>query len=303
MRRNSLGATGIDVSELAFGSARLGGTFNRLERTETIRLLRQAVDGGINLFDTSNIYGNGDSESLIGEALNTVRHDVILCTKVGYELPSQRHWAIQAKRALRPIVRKLKVSRKAIPQAVRGTVSHNFEPEAMESSVYASLKRLQTNYLDILLLHSPTPDDMRESGAFETLRTLVKRGDVRWVGVSFESCDDIPFAPRMDVAQLPLNAMTTDSQWALARRLADQGVGIMGRQCLAAGILTKPPSDLLDDRDFASASAIQAQAQACGVSMARCAYKASIREPAVVATSIIGFSRDQQIEEALSWLD
>src|SRR4051794_33441114 len=89
MHSRPLGKTGLSTSELGFGCARIGGVFHGSSRGEILQLLRRAYDSGITLFDTADMYTQGESERLVGEALRDIRQHVIIATKGGYLLPTQ----------------------------------------------------------------------------------------------------------------------------------------------------------------------------------------------------------------------
>src|SRR5690348_14925975 len=104
MRYRPLGRTGLTTSELGFGCARLGGVFQGSSSTELVRLLRRANDEGITLYDTADMYTQGESEVLIGRAFRHRRHDVVIATKFGYRMPRQRELIRWVKPILKPVV-------------------------------------------------------------------------------------------------------------------------------------------------------------------------------------------------------
>src|SRR5215207_380372 len=103
------------VSELGFGCARLGGVFQGATRDDVVRTLRTAFDRGITFFDTADMYCQGESEQILGDALRGVRQQVVIASKAGYCLPAQRKLVARIKPLLRPIIRYLGISRRHVP--------------------------------------------------------------------------------------------------------------------------------------------------------------------------------------------
>src|SRR4051812_18267662 len=106
IRQRRFGATDLMVSEFGLGCARIGGIF-KTGPQEFVGLLSAALDAGITFFDTSNIYSQGESEQLIGRAFRHRRDDVVIATKAGYVLPSQRRMIARIKPFVRPVIRAL----------------------------------------------------------------------------------------------------------------------------------------------------------------------------------------------------
>ena len=136
MKYRQLGTTNILLSEIGFGTWGIGGvtpgptSYGPTDDAISLQALKQALDIGINFYDTSNVYGRGNSEELIGQAFKTDREKVIIATKVGlidYESPS------------------------------------NFSSDYMRDSLENSLKRLKTDYIDLLQLHNPPLNIIYES--------------------------------------------------------------------------------------------------------------------------------------------
>jgi aryl-alcohol dehydrogenase-like predicted oxidoreductase len=154
MRHRTLGHTGLIVSEVALGSMQFGGKMNmgNLGQEDTTRMVKLALDRGINFIDTADVYSLGESETFLGTALKGIRHEIVLATKV--RLPMSENFNRSG------------ATRVNILREVEG-----------------SLSRLQTDYIDLYQVHgwdSNTPIE-------ETLRTLddlVRQGKVRYIGLS-----------------------------------------------------------------------------------------------------------------------
>lgn len=146
-----LGRTGVRVSELCLGAMMFGSLGNR-DRRDCVRMIQRALDGGINMIDTADIYSGGESEEIVGEALRGRRDEVVLATKL---------------------------NRRMGPGLNDGGNSRLWIMRAVE----ASLRRLGTDHIDLYQLHRPDPrTDLEES--LEALSDLVHQGKVRYVGTS-----------------------------------------------------------------------------------------------------------------------
>src|SRR2546427_3433962 len=154
MRYRKLGNTGLIVSEVALGTMQFGGRMNmgNLGPEDTTRMVNVALDRGINFIDTADVYSLGESETLVGNALRGVRQEIVLATKV--RLPMSGNFNRSG------------ATRVNIMREVEG-----------------SLKRLQTDYIDLYQVHGWDSNTPLE----ETLRTLddlVRQGKVRYIGLS-----------------------------------------------------------------------------------------------------------------------
>src|SRR6204780_3294467 len=154
MKFRKLGNTGLIVSELALGTMQFGGKMNmgNLGQEDTTRMVKFALDRGINLVDTADVYSLGESETLVGNALKGVRNEIVLATKV--RLPMSGNFNRSG--------------------ATRVNIMREVE---------ASLRRLQTDYIDLYQIHGWDSNTPLE----ETLRTLddlVRQGKVRYIGLS-----------------------------------------------------------------------------------------------------------------------
>src|SRR5208337_1980998 len=154
MRYRKLGNTGLIVSSVALGTMQFGGKMNmgNLGQEDTTRMVKLALDRGVNFIDTADVYSLGESETLLGNALKGVRDEIILATKV--RMPMSENFNRSG--------------------ATRVNIMRGIE---------SSLKRLQTDHVDLYQVHSWDSSTPLE----ETLRSLddlVRQGKVRYVGFS-----------------------------------------------------------------------------------------------------------------------
>jgi aryl-alcohol dehydrogenase-like predicted oxidoreductase len=246
MQLRAFGNTSLRVSELGLGCARIGGVFQSNPRG-FLDLLAFAFDSGITFFDTADMYSQGESESLIGKALRGKRDRVVIASKAGYSLPSRRRWAGRIKPLLRPVVRLLKLRRDQLPATSRGALSQDFSPKYLRSAVEGSLRRLRTDHLDILQLHSPPLDVVERGEWLPALEELQRAGKVRYYGVAVDAIDAGLAAlryPGVSSIQFTLNLLEQAGALELFPSAQRQGVGGIARECLANGLLAKPPSEI-----------------------------------------------------------
>ena len=310
MRRHQFGGTDLEVSEFGLGCARIGGIFKR-DPAEFVRILTTAADAGINLFDTADIYSQGESESLIGRALRRRRNDIIIATKAGYVLPSQRRLIAKIKPLMRPVIRTLGIKRDRLPSAVRGALAQNFRPVHLRQALEGSLRRLRTDRVDLFQLHSPAADVVAAGDWIEALEALKREGKIRYYGVSCDVVDAAIAALRhagVSVLQLPISLLEPAAMPALPLAV-ERGVGVIARESLANGLLAKELS-LEEIRTYCQSdeeAAAKAErlkdyrhkAQELGYTTSELALRYVASLPGVSVT-LVGVSRQQQLDALLS---
>jgi aryl-alcohol dehydrogenase-like predicted oxidoreductase len=246
MELGPFGNTSLQVSRFGLGCARLGGVFQS-NTGGFLELLSFAFDSGVTFFDTADMYSQGESESLIGKAFRGKRDRIVVASKAGYSLPSRRRWAGRVKPLLRPLVRLLKLRRDQLPSSSRGVLSQDFSPVYLKTAVEGSLRRLRTDYLDILQLHSPPLEIVERGEWLPALEELKRTGKVRYFGVAVDSVEAGLAAlriPAVSSIQFTLNLLERGGAAELFPAAQRQGVGGIARECLANGLLAKPLSDI-----------------------------------------------------------
>jgi aryl-alcohol dehydrogenase-like predicted oxidoreductase len=298
------------VSALGLGCARIGGVF-KSNASEFGTLLSAALDGGINFFDTADMYSQGESEQLIGRAFKRKRDRVVIATKAGWVLPSRRRLVARIKPLVRPLVRLLRLSRQHLPTGVRGEMVQNFSPDYLRGAIENSLRRLRTDYIDLLQLHSPPADIVKAGAWHEVLQSLKQQGKIRYYGISCDTVDAAHAAlAYRDVAslQIPLNLLDHRFESVLPSA-REQGVGIIARECLANGLLVKDlsreqiraycQSDEEASEKAARIANYRQQAADDGCELAQCALR-WVGELDGVSVSLIGVSRLEQLKTLLA---
>jgi aryl-alcohol dehydrogenase-like predicted oxidoreductase len=162
MKQRELGRSGLKVSAIGLGCMGLSfGLGPATGRGEAIRVIRDAADRGVTLFDTAEAYGPWTNEDLVGEALAPVRDDVLICTKFGFDITEHGE-----------------------------TIGLNSKPDRIRGVVDASLKRLRTDHIDLLYQHRVDPAVPIEDVA-GTVRDLIAAGKVKHFGLSEASAGTI----------------------------------------------------------------------------------------------------------------
>ena len=177
-----LGSSGLRSSVLGFGCA---GVMGRVGRKDSLRALGAAYDAGVNFFDTARSYGYGESEALLGEFLAGRRNRAIISTKFGILAVPQQPW----KQALKPLARTVfsifpSAQRAAKAQIASQFQSNQFSVKILRNSLDESLRKLRTDYVDLLFMHSPTAAVMAQDDLFCEMENLVRAGKVRVAGIS-----------------------------------------------------------------------------------------------------------------------
>ena len=157
MEYDTLGSTGIEVSEVGFGAWVVGTDWwGDRTREQAVEMVQHAVDRDVTFFDTGDVYGHGDSEELVGEALAEVRDEVTVSTKVGYDFYNN-------------------------PQAGHGELPKKITPEWVHTALDRSLDRLGMDHVELLMLHNANVDEVTPD-VLETLDELQEEGKVEAIG-------------------------------------------------------------------------------------------------------------------------
>jgi len=304
MNTRFLGATGVRVSELCFGAMTFGGrgywkNVGQVAQKEADELVNVAIDGGINFFDTADVYSEGWSEEILGKALGGKRKDIVLATKVrGRTGPGPNDVGLSRKHIL--------------------------------ESCDASLRRLGTDYVDLYQVHS---FDLR-TPLEETLRALddlVRGGKVRYIGASnfagwqlmkALSISDARNLERFVTLQALYSLIARDLEIELVPLSLDQKLGILPWSPLGGGFLTgkyrrgepRPEGarrtdaanqflQFDEEKGFAIVDELERIALAHEASITQAALNYLLRKPGVTSV-IIGARNREQLEDdlkAASW--
>ncbi|HUO46850.1 MAG TPA: aldo/keto reductase [Acidimicrobiia bacterium] len=224
--------TDLKVSALAMGCARLGSWWQGRRDVDGRNALIEAMELGINLFDTSDSYGRGRSERLLGQAIKSVRPQMVVVTKCGLlKTPSSFD------RAMRTVgkTRSPRMAGSKMSQILRER--RCYSPPYIEASAEASLQRLGTDYIDIFLLHSPPAEVLRRGEFLDALERLRRQGKARHVGISARDSE----TARQAVDLAGVNCVQADvsvcreSAATLGQAALARGVGLLARRPFESG--------------------------------------------------------------------
>lgn len=216
MRYRSLGSSGIDVSVLGFGGWGIGGrtpgatSYGATDDAVSRRALHEAFEHGVTFFDTASVYGDGHSEELIGECFENKRQAVVIATKAGI---------------------------------TKSFAGRDFSAPALRASVEGSLRRLRTDYVDLLQIHDAGADVVWEHPHIgEVLNRLLEEGKIRAFGFSTPSPGDAAALldfPKTTSFQVNCNLLDWRAADAgLFDGASRRGISIIARTPLAFGLLT-----------------------------------------------------------------
>ncbi|NOT61221.1 MAG: aldo/keto reductase [Acidobacteria bacterium] len=229
MQYRELGRTGYRVSQVSFGAWAIGGSWGATEDRESLAALHQAVNSGVNFFDTADVYGDGRSERLLAQ-LKRERPDaeIIIATKAG---------------------------RRSQPHTAAHTAAHTAErynAANLTAYVERSLQNLNTDALDLVQLHCPPTDVYYRPEVFAALDRLVEQGKIRFYGVSVERVEEAMKAleyPNVQSVQIIFNCFRQRPADRFFCAAFQKQVGILARLPLSSGMLT---GKLTRDSQFAA---------------------------------------------------
>ncbi len=288
MRYRPLGSSGLVVSAVGIGCNAFG---SRVELDEVRRIVDAALDVGVNFFDTSDTYGLGASEELLGEALKGRRDEVVLATKFGMDMQG-RNGADRGARASRRYVRR---------------------------AVEASLRRLGTDHIDLYQLHQPDLVTPVEE-TLEAMNELVEEGKVRYLGCSNFASWEVTQAHWTARVRGLRGFLSTQNEYSLYNRVAEEelvpalqaaGMSLLPYFPLAYGLLTgkysrgaaapegsrlshSSQTQRLAGADFDRVEALEEYADQRGVTILDVAIGGLAAQPSV-ASVIAGVSRAEQV--------
>jgi aryl-alcohol dehydrogenase-like predicted oxidoreductase len=210
MNYTILGKSGLEVSRIAFGTWQLGGEWGPTDRAKAMGAIRRAADKGVTIFDTAQGYGFGQSEQLLAAALRgTVREDLVIATKGG----------------LRP---------------TDSGLVRDASPEWIRHGVEASLRALDTDYIDLYQIHWPDPATPFEDTA-EALAKLTADGKILHIGVSnfdVEQMDEFGATLPIETLQPPYHLFRRDIEARVLPYTAANDIGVLVYGPVAHGLLS-----------------------------------------------------------------
>jgi len=209
MQYREFGRTGWKVSTVSFGAWAVGADWGQVEEDDAIAALHIALDEGINLFDTADVYGDGRSEKLLAQLKRERSEDFYIITKAG---------------------------RRLIPHTADG-----YNRKNLTAFVERSLQNLETETIDLIQLHCPPTEVYNRPEIFGVLDDLVKDGKIRYYGVSVEKTEEAIKAmeyPGVQSVQIIFNIFRQRPSEIFFSEAQRRKVGILARVPLSSGMLT-----------------------------------------------------------------
>lgn len=293
MKYRTLGRTGIQVSPYCLGTMMFGAMGNP-DHDASIAIIHKALDAGINFVDTADVYSGGESEVIVGKALKNRRDDVVLASKVHYRMGDDPN---QAGNSRRWIV----------------------------TAVENSLRRLQTDYLDLYQVHRPDPTvDLEET--LSAMTDLIRSGKVRAIGSSTFPASDIVEAHWVAERRVLERFRTEQPPYSIVNRGVERevlpiclryGMGTLVWSPLGQGLLTGryrkgtqtdahrsgfAPNHFADERKLDVVEKLIPLAEDAGLSMTHLAMAFAISHPGVTS-AIIGPRTTEHLDDLLAGAD
>jgi len=282
------------MMRLGLGCVSLGA---RAHVADDIRLVHEAIELGVNVFDTADVYNGGASEQVLGRAIRGRRDDVLVATKGGFAFRSRRPVEQWARRRARTFLGAVRPGQPALGVG-GGSVSRSydhqdFSPRHLRDAVHASLRRLRTDRIDVYQLHSPEnliPDVLHQ------LTDLVTAGDIVRFGVgagSVGSANDWVSVPGIGVVQVPFGVLdpeAADTTFPTARR---QGCELWVRGVLGGGVLglaERDPTSVADHPKRSQITGLRKIAADAGLDQFQLAFGFLGAYSADVSTAVVGSS-------------
>jgi aryl-alcohol dehydrogenase-like predicted oxidoreductase len=209
MQYRDFGHTGWKVSTISFGAWAIGSAWGQVDDSESLAAMHKALDLGVNLIDTADVYGDGHSERLIAKLRKERKEPFYVITKAGRRLPKQ---------------------------TVEG-----YSRENLTSWIERSLQNLETDCLDLVQLHCPPTEVYYRPEVFGILDDLVQAGKIRFYGVSVEKVEEAIKAteyPNVQSVQIIFNMFRHRPAERFFPLAQERKVGILARVPLASGLLT-----------------------------------------------------------------
>jgi aryl-alcohol dehydrogenase-like predicted oxidoreductase len=306
---NAAGDNSVPSPQLGLGCVGLGSASGAGFRND-VRLIEEAVDRGVRVFDTADAYGGGMSERVLGRALRRRRAGVVIATKAGYRFRERSLAEQSLRRAAAPVLARVRRSRQGPATEASGRRpggeyrDQDFSAPYLRQAVDASLRRLGTDYVDVLQLHGPAEIC---PGVIDDLQDLTRVGKVRKVGVGAESlavATDALATAGVEVVQLPFGVLDPDAAKAVSR-VAGREVEIWARGVLGGGLLKDAMDDgsaVRDDPKWPRISALLALARREGLGIDELAV-GFVRHCAEISTLLLGMTTREHLRRNIELME
>jgi aryl-alcohol dehydrogenase-like predicted oxidoreductase len=288
MEYNNLPGTSVKVSRMCLGTMMFG---DQTGEADSLAIIDYALDAGINFIDTAASYVGGGGEKIIGKGLTGRREKVIIATKIFYPVSNELN-------------------------------DNGLNRRHIIASTEASLKRLQTDYIDLMYMHAPDYDTEMEE-TLDTFTTLIRAGKIRYLGVSnfaaWQIADILALCDRRGyikpvISQNVYNALIRDVERELLPCLRAHKMGMAAYNPIAAGLLSGKykSREIMEntrfankklyydrywtDKNFKAVEQLSALADKYGLSLLELAFRWCNSRPGIAAV-ISGISRLEQVQQ------
>ena len=217
MKTRTLGKNGLKVSEIGLGCMTIGKDYSDENKQQAIKIIREAYELGVTMFDTAELYADTKNENLVGEALEPIRDKVVIATKCGVQFEPGH-----------------------ISGHASGRMIIDSRPEVIRKSLEGSLKRLRTDYIDLYYVHRVDPNVPIETVA-ETMKELHVQGKILNWGISEPSMETLKKANSVFpvvAIESEYNMMWREPEQEILPTLEELGTGLVPYRPLARGFLT-----------------------------------------------------------------
>ena len=272
MEYKKLGKSDLNISKIGFGCMSL-----KDDQTRNQKIIDQAIDYGINYFDTADLYDKGMNEASVGKALKGKREKVIIATKVGNQVRSDGSgW------------------------------DWNPNKTYILSAVEQSLKRLQTNYIDLYQLHGGTMEDPIDE-TIETFEQLKAEGKIRYYGISSIRPTVIrEYVKRSNIISVMMQYSLLDRrpEELVLPLLMEHSIGVLARGSVASGLLVDKPAKAYlqyTEQQVATAATAIKKTAAENRSSAQTAIQFVLTNPAITS-AVVGIRTMEQLKDAAETL-
>lgn len=269
MEYATLGKSSLQISRIGFGCMSL-----EEDQQSATTLLHRAIDLGINFFDTADLYQKGINEEMIGKALRSKRDKIILATKAGNQWKTDGSgW------------------------------DWNPRKEYILEAVEKSLRRLQTDHIDLYQLHGGTLDDPIDE-TIEAFEILQQQGKIRYYGISSIRPNVIrEWVKRSHIVSVMMQYSLLDRrpEETCLSLLKENNIGVLARGAVAKGLLAgKPPASFLNyDSNVVAQAANTIRDNSKERMMAHTAMRFVLQHPSITS-AVVGIRNEKQLEEAAS---
>jgi aryl-alcohol dehydrogenase-like predicted oxidoreductase len=302
MKYRKMPGTDMVLSEVGFGVWTVGTNWwGRIEESDKAALLENAVEEGINFFDTADTYGDGYGEEILAKVLGHKRNDLVIATKFGYDIYDPA------------------------PRDGHKERAQKFDKEFVKYACEQSLHRLGTDYIDLYQAHNIKLEELQRDELFETLEQLQFEGKIRYFGVAlgpdigwFEEGEYSMRERDIDSAQIIYSILEQDPAKDLIRLAEEHGVGLLSRVPHASNTLTGeydrglPVFDADDHRAhrknewltdaMKKVDRVRFLIQDDARTMAQSAIQFVLKQPAIISV-LPNFTKLSEIEEYTSALE